>query len=219
MGEVYRARDTRLGRDVAIKVLPEQLSSSEEMRQRFEREARQSRSCRTPISAPSTTLARTRASSTSSWSTWKARRSRRAWPGGCGDPFDRKHTPRPGRPPGEPCCPRPVASRPSRPDGSSRFRRGSRFPGCRRSIAHRGSPSDSRHPVFEASQPVRIGGEGSRQHLDRHLPPQPRVPRLVHLPHPARAKRGDDLVGAETRPGDHAHLNPGSLRLVQPWTG
>ena len=40
MGEVYRARDTRLGRDVAVKVLPPHLSSSEEMRQRFEREAR-----------------------------------------------------------------------------------------------------------------------------------------------------------------------------------
>src|ERR1022692_4139037 len=40
MGEVYRAHDTRLGRDVALKVLPDHLSSSEEMRQRFEREAR-----------------------------------------------------------------------------------------------------------------------------------------------------------------------------------
>jgi len=40
MGEVYRARDTRLGRDVAIKVLPERLSSSPDFRQRFEREAR-----------------------------------------------------------------------------------------------------------------------------------------------------------------------------------
>jgi serine/threonine protein kinase len=40
MGEVYRARDTRLNRDVAIKVLPEHLSSNPELRERFEREAR-----------------------------------------------------------------------------------------------------------------------------------------------------------------------------------
>ena len=40
MGEVYRARDTRLGRDVAIKVLPEHIAKREDLRQRFEREAR-----------------------------------------------------------------------------------------------------------------------------------------------------------------------------------
>jgi Tol biopolymer transport system component len=40
MGEVYRARDTRLGRDVAVKVLPPGLSGSTESRGRFEREAR-----------------------------------------------------------------------------------------------------------------------------------------------------------------------------------
>ncbi len=40
MGEVYRARDTRLSRDVAIKVLPQHLSSSADVRARFEREAR-----------------------------------------------------------------------------------------------------------------------------------------------------------------------------------
>jgi len=40
MGEVYRARDTRLGRDVAIKILPSHLSSDAEARQRFEREAK-----------------------------------------------------------------------------------------------------------------------------------------------------------------------------------
>jgi len=40
MGEVYRARDTRLGREVAVKVLPEHLLQSEQAHQRFEREAR-----------------------------------------------------------------------------------------------------------------------------------------------------------------------------------
>ena len=40
MGEVYRARDTRLGREVAIKVLPSELSSDKERLRRFEQEAR-----------------------------------------------------------------------------------------------------------------------------------------------------------------------------------
>jgi serine/threonine protein kinase len=40
MGEVYRAKDTRLARDVAVKVLPEEFFEGEEKRQRFEREAR-----------------------------------------------------------------------------------------------------------------------------------------------------------------------------------
>lgn len=40
MGEVYKARDTRLDRTVAIKVLPEHIAKREDLRARFEREAR-----------------------------------------------------------------------------------------------------------------------------------------------------------------------------------
>src|SRR5215472_12232176 len=40
MGEVYRALDTRVGRQVAVKILPESLAHDEDRRRRFEQEAR-----------------------------------------------------------------------------------------------------------------------------------------------------------------------------------
>ena len=40
MGEVYRARDSRLGRTVAIKVMGSRFGDQEEMRRRFEEEGR-----------------------------------------------------------------------------------------------------------------------------------------------------------------------------------
>ena len=45
-----------------------------------------------------------------------------------------------------------------------------------------------------------------RQHLDRHRAVQPRVPRPVHLPHPSRAERREDLVRTETGTGGERHL-------------
>ena len=57
MGEVYRARDTRLDRDVAIKVLPPDVAHDADRRARFEREARASPRFHIRVSWPSTTSA------------------------------------------------------------------------------------------------------------------------------------------------------------------
>ena len=48
MGEVYRAEDPRLGRDVALKILPEPEASDPSRRQRFDREARAYRTATRP---------------------------------------------------------------------------------------------------------------------------------------------------------------------------
>ena len=60
--------------------------------------------------------------------------------------------------------------------------------------------------ALEPRQGIRIRRERLRQHLDRHLALQLRIPRPVHLSHPARAQRRDDLVGPEARSGRQRHL-------------
>ena len=59
MGEVYKARDTRLDRTVAIKVLPEDLASDPDRRRRFEKEAKTISSLNHPHICPGSTRSET----------------------------------------------------------------------------------------------------------------------------------------------------------------
>ena len=67
MGQVYRGRDTRLDRDVAIKVLPPHLADAPELRRRFEREARVISSLSHPHICTLFDIGRHKAWSSSSW--------------------------------------------------------------------------------------------------------------------------------------------------------
>lgn len=73
MGEVYRATDDRLGRDVAIKVLPAAVADDPERLARFEREARVLASLNHPTSPPSTGFTRPEAGRCWCWNWSRAR--------------------------------------------------------------------------------------------------------------------------------------------------
>ena len=75
MGEVYRARDARLGRDVAIKVLPDAVAADPDRRARFEREARSLAALNHANIATIHGVEKTRAAPRWSWNWSRARRS------------------------------------------------------------------------------------------------------------------------------------------------
>ena len=76
MGEVYRARDTRLDRTMAVKILPSHLASNPDLRQRFEREARAVSALNHPHICTLHDIGHPDGIDYLAWSTWKARR----WP-------------------------------------------------------------------------------------------------------------------------------------------
>ena len=68
--------------------------------------------------------------------------------------------------------------------------------------------------ALESGERFGVAGELVGQDLDRDVALQPRVARPVDLAHPARAERGEDLVGAEAgtgRQGHSAHIVPGAF--------
>ena len=59
--------------------------------------------------------------------------------------------------------------------------------------------------AIEAAEAVGVVRRGVRQHLERDLPPQPRIPGAVELPHSAAGQRSDDLVGSHQFAGFQRH--------------
>ena len=55
--------------------------------------------------------------------------------------------------------------------------------------------------ALEPLAPFGVARGRDRQELERHEPVQPRVARLIHFAHTARAEGGDDFVRTETRAG------------------
>ena len=59
--------------------------------------------------------------------------------------------------------------------------------------------------LFETREPLGVGRELRRQHLDRHLAAETGVHGLVHLAHPTRADRRADFIGAQFHARRQAH--------------
>jgi serine/threonine protein kinase len=74
MGEVYRARDTELDRDVALKILPQAFAADPERLARFQREAKTLATLNHPNIASIYGLESTPTAARSSWSWWQEKR-------------------------------------------------------------------------------------------------------------------------------------------------
>ena len=57
--------------------------------------------------------------------------------------------------------------------------------------------------ALEPREPVRVAREGRRKDLHRDVAVELRVPRAIHLAHPAFAEQRDDFVGADASAGEH----------------
>src|SRR6266567_893261 len=79
MGEVYRAKDTRLGRDVALKILPESFAREPDRLRRFEQEARAVAALNHPNILAFMTLVSKTVRPSWSRNSWKVKACARCW--------------------------------------------------------------------------------------------------------------------------------------------